>query len=152
MSVYNDFVRRTSSKYHILPVRLRGDRLDQRPSTASRNEPTQTGGLAALWRHAVLRAIDLHKLCEIDIETKNLSYRRRIPSSGATSSTSPAAILAIMTARAFTSAERFSPLGPVGMDLFPNTRKIVFCMGVHAISEERFTRPLFDELLVGSHA
>jgi hypothetical protein len=47
------------------------------------------------------------------------------------------------------SAGRFSPLGPVGTDLFPNTRKIVFGTGVHVINEERCTRPLLDELLVG---
>src|SRR5436853_5474590 len=38
-----------------------------------------------------------------------------LPSSVVMSSTSPVAILAIMTARALTSAGRFSPLGPRGI-------------------------------------
>ena len=37
-----------------------------------------------------------------------------------------------------------------GMDLFPNMRKIFFGTDVHVINKERFTRPLLDELLVGS--
>ena len=36
------------------------------------------------------------------------------------------------------------------MDLFPKTRKIIFGTDVYVINKERFTRPLSDELLVGS--
>jgi hypothetical protein len=54
--------------------------------------------------------------------------------------------------RPATSAGRFSPLGPVGMDLFPKRRKIVFGTVMHVTNKELFTRPLSEELLVWSPA